>query len=236
MGRSFLQLVLVSVVTAGTYLFMYFVIGPRLPVTTSDVPALDGLAIDQARGLLETRALVLVLDGERPDGKAPAGTLTHQTPLGGSRLHRGGEVHAFVAVAAPPTVPKLAGMTSAEAQNELGDAKLAAGKISEAPSDSVLKGQVVASVPPAGTQLAPGAPVDLVVSLGPSMPKAAAVPQVVGKKLARARETLEQAGFAVGATRSGSNDDFDQGVVIKQSPTGNAAAATGAKVDLVVND
>lgn len=236
MGRPFLQLVLVSIVTAGTYLFMYFVIGPRLPVTTSEVPLLEGLAVDQARGLIEPRALVLVLDGEKLDGKLPAGTLTHQTPLSGSRLHRGGEVHAFVAVAAPPTVPKLTGMTAAEAVNELGDAKLVSGKISEAPSDTVIKGQVIASSPAAGTQLHPGSPVDLVVSLGPPSPSTKSVPQLVGKKLAKAKELLQQAGFALGATRFGSNDDFDQGVVIKQSPTGSAAAPAGAKVDVVIND
>jgi beta-lactam-binding protein with PASTA domain len=236
MGKSFLQLVLVAMVTAGTYLVMYFVVGPRLPVTTSEVPSLAGLNVDQARALLEPRALVLVLDGERPVDKVAVGSLTHQTPLAGSRLHRGGEVHAFVATTAPPKVPKLAGMTAAEAQNELGDVKLRPGKITEEASSAVLRGQVVSSSPPEGTVLKPDAPVDLVVSSGPSAPSTTSVPSVVGKKLVKARELLEQAGFAVGATRYGSNDDYDQGVVIRQSPSGNGAASPGAKVDLVIND
>jgi eukaryotic-like serine/threonine-protein kinase len=236
MGRSFLHLVLVALVTAGTYLIMYFYVTPRLPATTADVPSLAGLTVEQARGILEPRGLVLVLDGEKSSDRAAPGTLTHQAPLVGSRLRHGGEVHAFVATAAPPKVPKLVGMTVAEAQNELGDVRLKPGKVSEGPSDTVLKGQVIASLPSEGTALRPDALVDLLVSSGPSAPSTATVPQVVGKRLTKAKELLEQAGFDVGATRYGSNDDYDQGVVIKQSPSANAPAARGAKVDLVIND
>ncbi|MSP59838.1 MAG: PASTA domain-containing protein [Myxococcales bacterium] len=235
MGRtSFSTVFLSALATAGTYLIMYFVVGPRLPVTTSEVPSLAGLSVDQARALLDARALVLVLDGERPDDKVPPHTLSRQTPLGGSRIHRGGEVHAFVATPPPPpTVPRLTGMPIADAREALVKARLRAGLVTEAPSDAAERGVVLTSAPPAGGELKVDGVVDLVISSGPS---ASPVPQVIGKRLSKAKELLEQAGFVAGATRYGSNDDYDQGVVIKQSPAANAAAARGAKIDLVIND
>ena len=44
------------------------------------------------------------------------------------------------------------------------------------------------------------------------------------------------AGFAVGATRYGSNDDFEQGIVIRQNPAAGSQASPGVKIDLVIND
>ena len=75
-----------------------------------DVPSLGGLTPDQARGLLEPRGLLLILDEERPDERAAPGTLIEQRPLAGSRMRRGEDVHASVAKAV--RMPKLVGWPS----------------------------------------------------------------------------------------------------------------------------
>jgi beta-lactam-binding protein with PASTA domain len=59
---------------------------------------------------------------------------------------------------------------------------------------------------------------------------------VIGKKLSTAKGLLEKAGFAVGGTRYGSNDDYDQGIVIGQNPPAGAQASPGVKIDLTIND
>jgi serine/threonine-protein kinase len=235
MGRSsFATGVMVAAVTAGTYLFMYFVVQPRLPLPESEVPPIAGLSAEQARGLLEPRGLLLILDGEKVDDKVPAGTLTAQKPLGGSRLRRGSEVHASLATAmAPPIVPKVAGMTLDAARELLTKTRLHPGAVTEATSDTVPKGQVISTAPVVGVEVKAETLIDLVVSSGPD---ASAIPSVIGKRLSKAKELLEKAGFVAGNTTMGSNDDYDQGVVIKQNPAANAQAAKGAKVDLVIND
>jgi serine/threonine-protein kinase len=235
MGRSSLAtFLLASVATAATYLFMHFVVGPRLPVPDVEVPPLSGLSAEQARGLLEPRGLLLILDGEKSDQAVAAGTLTAQQPLGGSRLPRGGMVHAFVATAPPtPAVPRVAGLTLADARDLLGKAHLRAGVVAEQPSDTVVKGAVIGSAPPVGAEVRTDSVIDLTVSSGPD---AQPVPSVIGKRLSKAKEILEKAGFVAGQTRYGSNDDFDQGVVISQTPAASAPAAKGAKIDLVIND
>jgi eukaryotic-like serine/threonine-protein kinase len=233
-SASFTTGAITAIVTAATYLFMYFVVQPRLPVVEAEVPPIGGLSAEQARGLLEPRGLLLILDGEKVDERVPAGTLTAQQPLGGSRLRRGGEVHAFVAtVPSSPTVPRLAGLAIDAAREALVKARLRAGNITETPSDSVPKGQVITTSPVMGVEVKADSAVDLSVSSGPA---AGTVPSVIGKRLSKAKELLQQAGFVFGSSRYGSNDDFDQGVVISQTPAANSPAPKGSKVDLVVND
>jgi serine/threonine-protein kinase len=234
MGRAISTIFVSAVVSAGMYLIMYFVVGPSLPVQSVEVPPLGGLSPEQARGLLEPRGLLLVLDGERADDKAPAGTVSAQRPLGGSRLRRGDAVYAQLARAGDAVhVPKLAGMTVDAAREALTQARLRFGRTVEAPSDQVAKGLVAESAPPQGSDVRPDAPVDLTVSSGPATQP---VPSVVGKSKGTARTLLEKAGFAVGNTRYGSNDDYDQGVVIGQNPPAGSQASPGVKIDLTIND
>jgi len=124
-----LSTVLVSaVVSAGMFLVMYSFVGPRLPVNAVEVPPMVGLSAEQARGLLEPRGLLLVIDGERADPAVPAGALLEQRPLGGSRLRRGDEVHASLSKVQPMAhVPNVVGMTPEQAKDVLEKAHLKVG-------------------------------------------------------------------------------------------------------------
>lgn len=232
MGRNALLTIVLAIgFTTATYLGMHFVVLPRLPVHAVDVPSLSGLTPDQARGLLEPRGLLLILDEERPDERAAPGTLIDQRPLAGSRLRRGEDVHAAVAKAV--RMPKLVGMTVDAARDALDQIKLKPGAVSEVSSANVPKGQIVAQNPAVGAEGRPDGTVDLQVSSGPA---AQAVPSVIGKSKSGAKDVLEKAGFAVGTLHVGSNDDYDSGVVIRQQPPANTQAAPGTKVDLTIND
>jgi serine/threonine-protein kinase len=223
-----------AVVSAGAYLAMHFLVAPHLPVSSVEVPPIAGLSPEQAREVLEPRGLLLVLDGEQATDRVERGLLVEQRPLGGSRLRRGDEIHAFVArTGETVTVPPLSGLTVDAARDLLGRSRLKVGATAEAPSPTVPWGLVADSNPARGTQVKSDATVDLTVSSGPASQP---VPPVVGKRLSTAKQLLEKAGFAVGATRYGSNDDYDQGVVIGQSPRAGEAAPPGGKIDLTIND
>ena len=62
------------------------------------------------------------------------------------------------------------------------------------------------------------------------------IPKVIGFRLSKAKKTLEDAGFKVGTTRTGSSDNFDEQVIIKQDPAADTPAAPGSAVNLVVNE
>jgi serine/threonine-protein kinase len=233
-GDTLTAVIVSALVSAGAYLAMHFLVAPRLPVHSVEVPPLVGMSPEQARDILEPRGLLLVLDGEQPTDRVAAGLVAEQHPLGGSRLRRGDEVHASVGrPGAALTVPPLTGMTIDAAREQLTRARLRAGSAAEAPSATVPKGLVADSRPPKGTEAKTDTVVDLIVSSGPPTQP---VPQVVGKRLSTAKQLLEKAGFVVGATRYGSNDDYDQGVVIGQLPKAGDPAPAGGKIDLTIND
>jgi serine/threonine-protein kinase len=199
-----------------------------------EVPSVNGVTVDQARELLRAQDLLLTVQGEHPDPTIPAGKMTGQLPAPGSRAPRGSAVQAFVSTGAGDIqVPALAGEQPDDAVEKLHALKLAPGHRREQASETIAAGLVINTDPPAGRAVSSDALVTLIISTGPA-PRP--VPKVLGLRLARAKKMLEDAGFKVGTTRTGSSDRFDDEVIIKQEPAENAPAAPGSAVDLIIND
>jgi len=199
-----------------------------------EVPSINGVAVDQARDLLRARDLLLTLQFERPDPTIPAGKIAGQTPLPGSRTPRGTAIQAFVSSGASAvSIPTLAGARPDDALEQLRNRKLAGGHRREEASDTIAAGLVIGTDPPAGRSVAPDTDVTLIVSTGRAQK---AVPTVLGFRLSKAKKTLEEAGFKVGTTRTGSSDNYDEEVIIKQDPVADTLAAPGSPVNLVVNE
>jgi beta-lactam-binding protein with PASTA domain len=199
-----------------------------------EVPSINGVSVEQARDLLRARDLLLTLQAERSDPAVPAGKVGGQVPLPGSRAPRGTAIQAFVSSGASAVaIPTLAGARPDDAVEQLRNRKLAAGHRRDEASDTIAAGLVIGTDPPAGRAVAPETDVTLIVSTGRTLKP---VPKVLGLRLSKAKKTLEEAGFKVGTTRTGSSDNFDDEVIIKQDPAENTAAAAGSAVNLVIND
>jgi len=198
-----------------------------------EVPSVLGLPAQSARALIESRGFMFVVGEEREDAKVPAGNIVAQRPLEGSRIERGQTVEVALAKAfALVKAPALAGMTLAEAKTKVEALKLVVGKVAEDNSAEVKLGAVISQSPAEGGELKVGTAIDVVVSKGAGT---VAVPAVVGRSLAKAKEELQKAGFTVGNVRSRSDEDHSDGLILEQSPAANQPAAKGAAVDLVVN-
>ncbi len=235
-GQYVTSIVLSIVATAGTYLVMHTYVGPHLSAATTEVPQVVGLTTEQGRALTEPLGLLLVLDGEKESDsdRITPGSLFDQRPLKGSRILRGGEVHALVATAPQLVpVPALAGQPVEAARRQLQQAGLRPGNVTELPSPTVALGMVIATVPATGEKLRRGEPVELQVSKGGEQ---IAVPSVRGKSAGGARAALEQVGLLLGDVRKGSDDNAADGVVLRQSPSAGTAVPKGQKVDIVINE
>jgi len=199
-----------------------------------EVPSINGVSVEQARDLLRARDLLLTLQAERPDPAVPAGKVAGQVPLAGSRTPRGAAIQAFVSTGASAVaIPTLAGARPDDAVEQLRNRKLAAGHRRDEASDTIAAGLVIGTDPPAGRSVAPETDVTLIVSTGRALKP---VPKVLGLRLSKAKKALEEAGFKLGTTRTGSSDNYDDEVIIKQDPAENAQAAPGSPVNLVIND
>jgi serine/threonine-protein kinase len=231
-GLSFLISVIVS---GGMYLTMREVIPPKPMAAVAeavDVPSLTGVDVNQARGLLDPKGLLLTLDGDRDDA-APAGQIVVQIPLAGSRVPRGAAVHATVSRGQTKVrVPDVAGQPADKAAKALTDAALAAGATDQEESPNVAAGTVLGTTPPAGTEVARGSAVKLRVSSGPGMVD---VPKVTGLVINKARELLAPNKFVI-LTKTGYDSEHGDWVVLTQDPAAGAKVAPGSKINLLVND
>lgn len=237
-AATFATAILVSLLTSAAVSYgvlRYFAAAPApAPTGPIDVPSVVGLKPDQARQILDPRGLLLMLSEEREDAKVEAGAICEQKPLAGSQAPRGTPVQAVVSRGPAPRaeVPPLQGGTAEAAAAQLQAAGLRVGATTEQESD-LGKGLVISTQPAAGTELAPGSAVDLLISRGVD---AVEVPNVVHKGVGRAKKMLLDAGLAVGATRFDYDEDYGGNVVLRQRPPAGAKVAKGTPVDLEVNE
>jgi eukaryotic-like serine/threonine-protein kinase len=93
------------------------------------------------------------------------------------------------------------------------------------------RGKVIDQNPDGGTRIEEGGTVRILVSIGPEQVE---VPDVVGKPLDEATQTLANAGFRW-TTKRVFSPDVPEGEVIKQNPKPGEQAETGASVTLTVS-
>lgn len=98
----------------------------------------------------------------------PSGYVINQNPVAGTTVEIGNSVALWVSTGACPVlVPDVVGMTVVESENVITEARLVLGEVIEQCSSEISSSRVISQSPPAGEQLLPGSPVDLIVSIGP---------------------------------------------------------------------
>jgi len=146
-----------------------------------------------------------------------------------------GTAGAYVLVTYTPTqvtVPDVVGLTQNAATTALQNAGLVAGVVTNQASGSVPAGAVISQNPPAGTAVAPGTSVSLVVSSGPSSPT---VPNVVGVSQAAAAALFQSVGLTVGTVTFQASASIPAGNVISQNPAAGTQVLQGSAVNLVIS-
>jgi serine/threonine-protein kinase len=129
------------------------------------------------------------------------------------------------------TVPRLAGLPRADAEQALRAHGLAA-RVTTAFDEAVQSGSVVRADPTDGTRLRKNGTVTLVVSKGKER---YAVPRLAGRTESTARTALEQARLAVGDVRRTYDEDVPRGEVLTASVQAGTRLRRGTAVDLVLS-
>ncbi|HEY3535083.1 MAG TPA: Stk1 family PASTA domain-containing Ser/Thr kinase, partial [Pedococcus sp.] len=132
----------------------------------------------------------------------------------------------------PTVVPSgLQGKTFAQAQSALHTAHLDAQEV-DSFSETVAKGRVISTDPVAGAQVRRGTDVDVNISKGPER---YAVPDVLKKSAAEARDQIAANKLAVGTTKEAYDESVDAGLVVSTDPKAGTELKRGDKVNLVVS-
>jgi beta-lactam-binding protein with PASTA domain len=99
-------------------------------------------------------------------------------------------------------------------------------------NDTIAKGQVIGTDPPAGEKIAKDGTVVLLVSKGPEQ---VGVPSLLGTTPADAERQLREAGLKLGKRESRFSDDVEKGKIISTAPPADTLIAPGRTVDIVVS-
>jgi serine/threonine-protein kinase len=203
---------------------------PAPIITTSrSIPRVLGESEEQARETLHAAGFSLGAIERVPHPTVPAGAVVWQDPPPDVVAPEATEV-ALTLSAGPQRVPvpDVAGYDAAEARTLIEGAGLRVGS-TESTQAPTPRNVAVNTRPTAGTMLAPGSSVILVVSVGAATIR---VPTLTGLTLDEARLALETAGLALGTSFAQTTNAAAPGEVFYQEPTAGTLSAPGTVVNV----
>lgn len=228
---TFFILAAAAAIFAGWWVFQ-----PQGP-TLVTVPDVQGLTVDQAGQSL--RGVGLVVEEalqQNYDDEIPAGLVISSTPEAGSEVEEQTSVSLIVSQGVEPAVmPALIGLSAADAETRITDARLIGGDVSYEYSDTAAKDTVTSATNSEGTTIAPGTElepdtaINLVVSAG-------SLPSVQGLTVEEAKAALDEAGLVGVVGGDGQfSDEIAEGLVIEFRVPNNATPRPGDTVTLTVS-
>lgn len=224
--------VLVVVLAALAAFFLWKVLSDGSSAETVTVPDVVGVDQAEATARLQGAGLKVALDPQ-PNKDVAAGRVVSQNPGANEKVDKGKTVTIVVSTgAAPVTVPTngVVGAKADDARKTLEGLGLTVALQEEA-NDTITKGLVIRTNPPAGTEVAAGSSVTVYVSSGQAP---VAVPDVTNLPSAEAANRLGVAGFNVDLVNEAS-DAVGTGRVIRTDPAANTDATKGATVRMFVS-
>ena len=128
------------------------------------------------------------------------------------------------------SVPNVVDMSYDRAVETLTEQQLVTARVNES-DETIAAGNVVSTVPEAGTSVAAGQKITVYVSTGPDT---ATVPTLEGINENEARSAIEGAGLSVGSLRRQNDPALAEGTVISSNLESGTAVAKGTTVNLVI--
>ncbi|HEY2767073.1 MAG TPA: PASTA domain-containing protein [Solirubrobacteraceae bacterium] len=216
-----------SVVERGARVTLLVSTGPG----TAVLPDVKGLTSAQAVQRL-TKAGFKPTTQSQSSATVPAGKVISTEPSGHTEAQAGSPVTVYVSSGPEQVpVPEVTGQSEAEAKASLRAAGLQPGTITHQEAPAEQANTVLSQSPSAGSSLASGQSVNLVVA---QAPKETAVPRVVGRREELAEGELVGAGFKPKTRHRTVTKPEEAGIVLEQSPPGGTKAKPGSKITITV--
>jgi beta-lactam-binding protein with PASTA domain len=216
-----------SVVSKGSRVALLVSSGPG----SAPVPEVKGLTSAQAVQKL-TKAGFKPSTQSQSSATVAAGKVISTEPSAHTETQAGSPVTVLVSSGpAQVRVPDVTGQSEAEAKASLRAVGLEPGAVTKQESAGAEAGAVLSQSPAAGSSVATGESVSLVVV---QAPRETTVPRVVGKKEELAEGELVGAGFKPKTTKRTVVNPAEAGIVLQQTPAGGLKAKRGATITIVV--
>lgn len=200
----------------------------------SAAPNVTGMTKADAQKVLEDAGLKVEFQEEENKDVA-AGCVAKQNPAAKAPVKKGDTVTLTIAKAVPSTeqttVPDLTGLTQADAEKKLTEAKLVPVAGNAEVNTTVAPGTVFKQSIGAGENVAVGAQVTFTIAMNENL---VTVPCVEGKTVAEATEILKKAGFGVD-TFTIHHSTVPEGSVVEHNPYDGVRCAEGTTIYLAVS-
>ncbi len=196
------------------------------------VPDVSGQTVSQAMKTLAEAGLVPSSVGE-PSATVPQNHVIRTDPAAGEELDKGKRIVVYFASEKPQSMPKVIGMTLADARDTLGNAGVDSSRITvrHVRSDSCEAGRVTRSNPVPTSELGSTTKVTLWVCSGPE----SQVPSIgAGTTVEDAERVLQGAGYNT-TQESQYSDSVEAGRVIGTDPSSGTHLAQGQTVTIIVS-
>ena len=202
------------------------------------VPDLIGTSLGDAVAKLQGLNLVVGHRTNKVDKTKDPDTVLSQTPLPGSEVESQTAIDLVLSrrpETAVVVVPAIAGISLDSARQALAHRHLVIGTITHERRSDREPNIVLRVMPAAGSEVASGTGIDLLVSEAVTHPPVQ-VPDLRGKSLPQAQTQLQNDSLALGTTRKQPRADVTSGTVVGQSPSPGQQVQTGSRVDLTVSE
>lgn len=220
-----------ALVIGGLWLFASGLLGDNAQQVK--VPSVVGFPQDAATSMLTNAGFEVASETKVTDDPTKVGVVLSQDPSGNTQGDEGSTVTITVGKAPKQvTVPPVTGIAQDQAEAAISEAGLTVGTVTPQ-ADASDPGTVIGQDPTAGTAVAKGTAVNLVVSSGPGT---GTVPDVVCFAYGKAKSTLADAGFGIElAGELPPNPLCPSGSkIVQQDPAPNTQADVGATVKVWV--
>jgi serine/threonine-protein kinase len=213
----------------GSRVKLTFSAGPE-PV---EVPNVVGQSqTDASRALTEAGFLVNAVPVEDP--QVDEGLVISQDPAAGQQVAKGSQITINVSSGAGLVgVPDVSNQSEGTARSNLQRAGFTNIQSRQQASGDVAAGNVIATDPPAGTEIRPTDTVTLIVSSGAER---TTVPQLQGLSEQNARTALQNAGLEGDFQTQPVQNQSQDGVVISTSPSQGQQVDRGSTVTVFIGD
>src|SRR3954463_622903 len=196
------------------------------------LPNVVGKTYEDAAALLQKAGFSAQQGESRFHKSIPANVVLQEDPPAGSRQKRGTNVVlALSAGQRTAEVPVTTNMSQQQARIAIENTGLTLGNVSEQLAEQP-RGLVIATSPPAGTQVQLPGSVDIVLSKGPATVQ---MPDLYGRSLGEARSMVEQIGLRIAGTSRDTSSLQPENTVIRQLPAAGQTISAGGPVSLTVS-
>ena len=220
--------VLVGLAALVNWVIMPLVVGHGRVTVVPDVVGMDRFAAEET---LNGRGLRVIEVRTVPNSAVKTDRVVAQSLMPGAKVKPGRGLRLDVSRGAGRTrVPFVAGLPLDKATGVIEEAGLVFGGVESLRTQNLPAGQVIATVPPGGTELAEGETVTLQVS---SRVGRFPMPNLVGMNIETAQGLVISQGLVLEEVRNALSDE-PPGMVLIQYPEEGSSVKTGDTVGLIV--